>query len=254
MTGAALPPSPGQHRSRLADEKRPKPPRLTAVRLLVVEDDPGMSALLVRSLQREGYAVDAVDNGEDALWMASENDYDAIVLDAMIPPPDGFEVCRRLRATGRWAPVLMLTARDAVADRVRGLDAGADDYLTKPFALAELFARVRALTRRDPLERPVVLQAGDLSLDPVSRVVRRGNVDISLSPKEFALLQELMRRPGEVLSRTYLIDHVWDFAYDGGSNVVDVYVRYLRDKVDRPFGRDSIRTVRGAGYRLDPDA
>ncbi|MDQ3764592.1 MAG: response regulator transcription factor [Actinomycetota bacterium] len=223
------------------------------MRLLVVEDNPGMAALLVRGLQREGYAVDAVDNGEDALWSALENDYDAVVLDAMIPPPDGFEVCRQMRAQGRWAPVLMLTARDTVPDRVRGLDAGADDYLTKPFALAELFARVRALTRRDPLERPVVLHVGDLSLDPVSRVVRRGEVDIALTPKEFALLQELMRRPGEVLSRTHLINHVWDFAYDGTSNVVDVYMRYLRDKVDRPFGRDTIRTVRGAGYRLDPD-
>jgi two-component system OmpR family response regulator len=228
-------------------------PRLAAVRLLVVEDNPGMATLLVRSLQREGYAVDAVDNGQDALWSALENDYDAVVLDAMIPPPDGFAVCRQMRAKGRWAPVLMLTARDTVPDRIRGLDAGADDYLTKPFALAELFARIRALTRRDPLERPVVLQVGDLSLDPVSRIVRRGEADLALTPKEFALLQELMRRPGEVLSRTYLINHVWDFAYDGTSNVVDVYMRYLRDKVDRPFGRDTIRTVRGAGYRLDPD-
>ena len=225
------------------------------MRLLVVEDDPGMAAMLVRSLQREGYAVDAAETGEDALWSVLENDYDAVVLDAMIPAPDGLEVCRRMRAQGRWAPVLILTARDAVHDRVRGLDAGADDYLTKPFALAELFARVRAITRRDPLERPVVLQAGDLTLDPVSRVVRRGDVEIALSPKEFALLHELMRRAGEVLSRTYLIDHVWDFAYDGGSNVVDVYVRYLRDKVDRPFDRDSIRTIRGAGYRpRSPDA
>jgi len=223
------------------------------MRLLVVEDDPGMAALLVRSLQREGYAVDAVGNGEDERWSVREKDYDAVVLDAMIPSPDGFDVCRQMRAASLWAPVLMLTARDAVPDRVRGLDAGADDYLTKPFALAELFARVRALTRRDPLERPVALQVGDLSLDPVSRLVRRGEVDIALSPKEFALLQELMRRPGDVLSRTYLIDHVWDFAYGGASNVVDVYVRYLRAKVDRPFGRDTIRTVRGAGYRLDPE-
>jgi two-component system OmpR family response regulator len=227
---------------------------LTGMRLLVVEDDPGMAALLIRSLQREGYAVDAAVNGAEALWNALENDYDAVVLDAMIPAPDGFEVCRRMRAEGRWAPVLMLTARDAVPDRVRGLDSGADDYLTKPFALAELFARVRSLTRRGPLERPVVLQVGDLTLDPVSRIVRRGEAEVALSPKEFALLQELMRRPGEALSRTYLIDHVWDFAYDGGSNVVDVYIRYLRDKVDRPFGRDTIHTVRGAGYRLDPDA
>jgi two-component system OmpR family response regulator len=224
------------------------------MRLLVVEDDPGMASLLVRSLKREGYAVEAVGTGEDAMWSVQENDYDGVVLDAMIPAPNGFEVCRRMRAASRWAPVLMLTARDTVPDRVRGLDAGADDYLTKPFALAELFARVRALTRRDPLERPVTLRVGDLHLDPVAHVVRRGNVEITLSLKEFALLHELMRRPGEVLSRSHLIDRVWDFAYDGGSNVVDVYVHYLRDKVDRPFGRDTLRTVRGAGYRLDPDA
>jgi two-component system OmpR family response regulator len=229
-------------------------PTLVGMRLLVVEDDPGMAALLVRSLRREGYAVDAVDSGEDALWSVRENDYDAVVLDAMIPPPDGYEVCRRMRTEGRWAPVVMLTARDAVPDRIRGLDAGADDYLTKPFALGELFARIRALTRRDPSERPAILRVGDLTLDPGPRTVKRGDIDIRLSAKEFALLQELMRKAGEVLSRTYLIDHVWDFAYDGGSNVVDVYVRYLRDKVDRPFGRKTIRTVRGAGYRLDPDA
>ncbi|WP_327584286.1 response regulator transcription factor [Nonomuraea sp. NBC_00507] len=222
------------------------------MRVLVVEDDPGMSRMLIRGLRREGYAVDAAGNGEDALWSVTENDYDAVVLDAMIPAPDGFEVCRRMRAAGRWAPVLMLTARNAVTDRVRGLDSGADDYLTKPFALSELYARLRALTRRDPHERPAVLEVGDLTLDPVSHVVRRGESAIMLSPKEFALLHEFMRRPGEVLSRTHLIEHVWDFAYDGGSNVVDVYVRYLRDKVDRPFGRDNIQTVRGAGYRLDP--
>ncbi len=233
--------------------ERARAPRLAVMRLLVVEDDPGMAALLVRGLRREGYAVDVVGNGEDALWSVLENDYDAVVLDAMIPPPDGFEVCRRMRAEGRWAPVVMLTARHAVPDRIRGLDAGADDYLTKPFALAELFARIRALTRRDPMERPAVLRVGDLTLDPSTRTVKRGDVDVRLSAKEFALLHKLMRRPGEVLSRTYLIEHVWDFAYDGGSNVVDVYVRYLRDKVDRPFGRDTIRTVRGAGYRLDPD-
>jgi two-component system, OmpR family, response regulator len=227
---------------------------MTPMRVLVVEDDVKMASLLRRGLAEEGLATDVARTGDDALWMAAATDYDAIVLDVMLPGTDGFAVCRRLREAGTWSPVLMLTARDAVPDRVRGLDAGADDYLTKPFALAELFARVRALTRRGPLERPVALQVGDLTLDPVSRTVRRGDVDIALSPKEFALLQELMRRSGEVLSRTHLIDHVWDFAYDGGSNVVDVYVRYLRDKVDRPFGRETIRTVRGAGYRLDPDA
>jgi two-component system OmpR family response regulator len=224
------------------------------MRLLLVEDDPGMSALLLRGLQREGYSVDSVAVGQDALWSVLETDYDVVVLDAMIPPPDGFEVCRRMRAEHRWAPVLILTARDSVPDRIRGLDAGADDYLTKPFALEELFARLRALVRREPLERPAVLRVDDLTLNPGTRSVWRGDVEVRLSPKEFELLRELMRRPGQVLSRTHLIEHVWDFAYDGGSNVVDVYVGYLRQKVDRPFGRDTIRTVRGAGYRIQPGA
>jgi two-component system, OmpR family, response regulator len=222
------------------------------MRLLLVEDDPGMTAMLLRGLRREGYSIDAVTDGEDAMWSVLEIDYDVVVLDAMIPAPDGFEVCRRMRERSRWMPVLMLTARDAVADRIGGLDAGADDYLVKPFAIEELFARLRALIRRKPLERPAVLRVDDLTLDPSTRSVRRGDVDIRLSPKEFGLLRELMRRPGEVLSRSQLIDHVWDFAYEGGSNIVDVYVRYLRDKVDRPFGRDTIRTVRGAGYRITP--
>jgi two-component system, OmpR family, response regulator len=213
-----------------------------------------MTSLLVRGLGGEGYAIDAVTDGQDAMWSALETDYDIVVLDAMIPPPDGFEVCRRMRDQGRWMPVLILTARDAVADRIDGLDSGADDYLTKPFALEELFARLRALIRRAPLERPAVLRVGDLTLDPCTRSVRRGDTGIRLSPKEFELLRELMRRPGEVLSRSHLIDHVWDFAYDGGSNIVDVYVRYLRDKIDRPFGRDTIQTVRGAGYRIQPGA
>ncbi|NUW41864.1 response regulator transcription factor [Nonomuraea rhodomycinica] len=223
------------------------------MRVLVVEDDAAMADVLARGLRRESYAVDVVTSGEDALWSVMEHDYDAVVLDAMIPPPDGYEVCRRMRERGRWAPVIMLTARDTVNDRVRGLDAGADDYLTKPFALAELYARLRALTRRDQVRRPAVLRAGDLTLDPGTRTVRRGGTEIHLSAKEFALLHELMRRPDEILSRSYLIEHVWDFAYDGGSNVVDVYVRYLREKVDRPFGRDTIQTVRGAGYRLSTD-
>jgi two-component system OmpR family response regulator len=222
------------------------------MRLLLVEDDPGMTAMLLRGLRREGYSIDAVTGGEDALWSVLEIDYDVVVLDAMIPAPDGFEVCRRMRERSRWMPVLMLTARDAVADRIGGLDAGADDYLVKPFAIEELFARLRALIRRKPRERPAVLRVDDLTLNPGTHAVRRGDVDIRLSPKEFELLRELMSRPGEVLSRSHLIDHVWDFAYDGGSNIVDVYVRYLRDKVDRPFGRDTIRTVRGAGYRITP--
>ena len=211
-----------------------------------------MSAMLTRALRRAGYAVDTAGNGTDAIWKIVETDYDVVVLDAMIPPPDGFQVCREIRAKGRWVPVLMLTARDGVDDKVRGLDAGADDYLTKPFALAELLARVRALTRRDPVERPAELRVGDLILNPADRTVHRGAVAVPLSAKEFALLHELMRAPGQTLSRSHLIDHVWDFAYDGGSNVVDVYIRYLRDKVDRPFGRNTIQTVRGAGYRLDP--
>jgi two-component system OmpR family response regulator len=224
------------------------------MRLLAVEDDPAMSAMLTRGLRRAGYAVDTADNGTDAIWKIIETDYDVVVLDAMIPPPDGFDVCREIRGKGRWVPVLMLTARDGVDDKVRGLDAGADDYLTKPFALAELLARVRALARREPVERPARLRVGDLILDPADRTVHRGDVAVPLSAKEFALLHELMRAPGQTLSRSHLIDHVWDFAYDGGSNVVDVYIRYLRDKVDRPFGRSTILTMRGAGYRLDPDA
>jgi two-component system OmpR family response regulator len=220
------------------------------VRVLVVEDDVKMARLLRRGLEHEGYAVDVVATGEDALWATAELPLDAVVLDAMIPAPDGFEVCRRMRGDGRWVPVLMLTARDAVADRVAGLDAGADDYLVKPFAFDELFARLRALVRREPGERPPLLEVGDLRLDPASKEVTRGDRRIELSAKEFALLDLFMRHPGEVLGRTQILDHVWDFAYSGTSNVVDVYVRYLRDKVDRPFGVASIETVRGHGYRL----
>jgi two-component system, OmpR family, response regulator len=220
------------------------------VRVLVVEDDPKMAALLRRGLVEEGHAADVAENGDDAVWMADSVDYDAIVLDLMLPDVDGFEVSRRLREAGRWSPVLMLTARDAVADRVSGLDAGADDYLTKPFSFAELLARLRALMRRGAAERPPVLRVGDLELDPATRSVRRDGSSIDLTAREFALLEYLMRHPGEVLTRTQLIEHVWDFAYEGDSNVVDVYIRYLRNKVDRPFGRDQIETVRGAGYRL----
>ena len=220
------------------------------MRVLVVEDEVKMAGLLKRGLEEEGYAVDMSGTGHDALWLASENPYDAVVLDIMLPDLDGFEVCRRLRAAGRWSPVLMLTARDAVADRVSGLDAGADDYLTKPFSFAELLARLRALLRRGATERPPFLAVGDLTLDPATRRVSRARTPVELTAKEFALLEYFMRHPGEVLSRTRLIEHVWDFAYDGDSNVVDVYVRYLREKVDRPFGSDSLETVRGAGYRL----
>ena len=223
------------------------------MRLLVVEDDIKMAALLKRGLEREGYAVDVAASGGDALWAGREFPYDAVVLDAMIPGPDGFEVCRRLREAGRWMPVVMLTARDAVEDRVRGLDAGADDYLTKPFSFAELYARLRALLRRDTGERPVTLRTGDLRLDPAGWVVRRGSTEVVVSTREFSLLEFLLRRKGEVLSRSEILDHVWDFAYDGTSNVVDVYVRYLREKVDRPFDRRAIETVRGTGYRLRAD-
>jgi two-component system, OmpR family, response regulator len=220
------------------------------VRVLVVEDHPEMAGLLHARLREDGFAVDLVGTGEDGVAMALEVDYDVVVLDVLLPGIDGFEACRRLRAEGRWAPVLLLTARDAVRDRVAGLDAGADDYLTKPFSFAELSARLRALVRRGPGERPVVLTVGALTLDPATRDVRRGDAEIRLTPKEFALLEFFMRHPGEVLSRTRLIEHVWDFAFESDSNVVDVFVRLLRDKIDRPFGARSIETVRGAGYRL----
>ena len=224
------------------------------MRALVVEDESKMAALLRRGLQEEGYAVDVATTGEDGSWLGSENDYDVILLDVMLPDTDGFEVCRRLRAADRWAPILMLTARDGVRDRVAGLDAGADDYLTKPFSFDELFARVRALLRRGPSERPPILVNGDLRLDPAARRVSRGETEIDLTQKEFSLLELFMRRPGEVLSRTRILEHVWDFAYEGDSNVVDVYVRYLREKIDRPFGRKTLETVRGAGYRLRDEA
>ena len=223
------------------------------MRLLVVEDDVKMASLLKRGLEREGHAVDLAETGPQAIWASTEFPYDAVLLDTNIPPPDGFEVCRRMREAGRWMPVLMLTARDAVADRVRGLDSGADDYLAKPFSFAELNARLRALLRREARERPAILRAGDLRLDPAARTVSRASTPIALSTKEFALLELLMRRKGEVLSRTDILEHVWDFAYDGTSNVVDVYIRYVREKVDRPFDCESIETVRGAGYRLRVD-
>jgi len=225
------------------------------VRLLVVEDDLKMAALVRRGLIEEGAAVDVARTGEDALWMAAAAPYDAVVLDVMLPGIDGFETCRRLRDDGVWTPVLLLTARDAVEDRVAGLDGGADDYLTKPFSFAELSARLRALARRGARERPAVLEAGSLRLDPASRQAWRGDEAIDLSTKEFALLEAFMRRPGQVLSRLQLLEHAWDFAYENKSNVVDVYVRYLREKVDRPFGASSLETVRGIGYRLrgDPD-
>jgi two-component system, OmpR family, response regulator len=227
--------------------------KIHLMRVLVVEDEAKTARLIRRGLAEEGLAVDVAPTGDEALWRAAATEYDAIVLDVMLPGTDGFEVCRRLRADGRWSPVLMLTARDDVRDRVAGLDAGADDYLVKPFSFAELLARLRALARRPPLERPAVLVVGDLRLDPATRRVWRGDAELSLSTKEFALLETFMRRPGDVLTRLHLLDHAWDDAYDNRSNVVDVYVRYLREKIDRPFGRSSIETVRGAGYRLRRD-
>ena len=220
------------------------------MRVLVVEDDVRLAAVLRRGLLGEAFAVDVAVRGEDALWMAGSIDYDAIVLDVLLPGIDGFETCLRLRADRVWAPVLMLTARDSVEDRVAGLDGGADDYLTKPFSFAELLARLRALARRGPVERPAVLEVGDLQMDPARRLVWRGEEEISLSSREFAVLETFMRRPGEVLSRYQLLEHAWDYDYENRSNVVDSYVRHLRGKVDRPFGVESIETVRGAGYRM----
>lgn len=220
------------------------------VRVLVVEDEPKMARLLHRGLSERGDVVEVVGSGSDAVALAQLADFDAVVLDLMLPDIDGFEVCRRLRRAGVWAPVLMLTARNAVADRIEGLDAGADDYLPKPFAFEELLARLRALVRRGHQERPSVLEVGDLRLDPATRRVSRGAVEVELSSKELSVLETFMRRPGQVLTRDQILDHAWDAAYETASNVVDVYVRYLREKIDRPFGRSSLETVRGVGYRL----
>ena len=223
------------------------------MRILVVEDDPKMAALLQRGLTGEGLATDTASTGEDALWMAGSTAYDAVVLDVMLPGIDGFETCRRLREDGVWTPVVMLTARDGIDDRVAGLDGGADDYLLKPFAFEELLARLRAVIRRGPVERPAVLTVGDLRLDPATRQAWRAQTPIALSATEFAVLEALMRRPGEVLSRFQLLEKAWSGAYENRSNVVDVYIRYLRDKIDRPFGVSSIETVRGSGYLLRAD-
>src|SRR5271166_3804545 len=220
------------------------------MRVLVVEDEIRMAGLLKRGLAEEGHAVDIGQDGPEGLWLATENPYGAIVLDVMLPGFDGFELCRRLREAGKWIPVLMLTARDSVGDRVRGLDAGADDYLVKPFSLLELAARLRALSRRDDRSRPAVLTVGGLRLDPATKQAWRDKSEIQLSPKEFSLLELFLRHPGTVLTRSQILDAVWDFAYDGGSNVVDQYVVYLRRKIDLPFGHHDIETVRGMGYRL----
>lgn len=212
-----------------------------------------MAAALRRALRGEGIVTDVAAGGEEALRLARSREPDAVVLDVMLPDIDGFETCRRLRAEGVWSPIIMLTARDAIEDRVRGLDQGADDYLTKPFSLAELLARLRALVRRGPAQRPTVMEAGDLRLDPATRRVWRGDREVELSAREFALLEAFMRRPEQVLSQDQLLDAAWDLGYEHRSNVVEVYVRYLREKIDRPFGVRSIETVRGIGYRLRKD-
>ena len=220
------------------------------VRVLVVEDEVKLAGLIRRGLREEGLLADVAVRGEDALWMAQATAYDVIVLDVMLPGIDGFATCRRLREDDVRSPILMLTARDAVEDRITGLDTGADDYLAKPFDFGELLARLRALARRGPVEQGLVLRVGDLELDPATRAVRRAGTEISLSTKEFQLLEVFMRHPGEVLSRFQLLEGAWDAEYEHRSNVIDVYVRYLREKLDRPFGVETIETVRGAGYRL----
>ena len=223
------------------------------MRILIVEDGPRLASLIRRGLRSEGIGADVAVSGEDALWMAGSTEYDGIILDVMLPGIDGFETCRRLRKTGIWAPVLMLTARHAVSDRVAGLDGGADDYLVKPFAFDELLARLRALARRGPIERPAVLEVGPLRLDPATRRAWRSETEIDLSAREFALLEAFMRRAGDVLSRFQLLEAVWDRDYENRSNVVDVYVRHLRAKIDKPFRTTTIETIRGSGYRMRAD-
>jgi two-component system OmpR family response regulator len=222
------------------------------MRILVVEDEPKVASAIRRGLEQHAYAVDVVGAGAKAISIATEYDYDAIVLDLMSPGPDGLEVCRELRRRGRWAPILMLTARGAVADRMGGLDAGADDYLVKPFAFGELLARLRALLRGRAGSRPPVLETGDLLVDPARHSVVRCGREVELTAREFSLLEYLTRHAGEVLTRMQILEHVWDIRYDGSSNIVNVYVGYLRRKLEEPFGRPLIRTVRGVGYALEP--
>jgi two-component system OmpR family response regulator len=224
------------------------------MRVLVVEDEVKLASLIRKALREDGLLADVAIRGEDALWMAGSTPYDVLVLDVNLPGIDGFETCRRLRGQGVRTPILMLTARDGVEDRIAGLDTGADDYLVKPFDFGELFARIRALSRRGPVEHGTVMEVGDLRLDTGKHLVSRGDVEIPLSVKELQLLEVFMRHPGRVLSRYDLLEHAWEGDYENRSNVVDVYVRYLREKIDRPFGVDTIETVRGAGYRLRPVA
>jgi two-component system OmpR family response regulator len=223
------------------------------MRVLVVEDDPKLGPVLVRGLATDAIAADLVTTGKQAIVRAGATDYTVIVLDVMLPDLDGFQVCRALRADKTFAPVLMLTARDAIDDRVQGLDSGADDYLVKPFSFVELLARVRAMSRRGPIERAVVLEVGDLRLDSARHQVWRGDTPVDLSRKEYAILEALMRHPGDVLSRFDLLEQVWGYEYENRSNIVEVYIRYLREKIDRPFHRQTLQTVRGVGYRVCAD-
>ena len=223
------------------------------MRVLVVDDEPRLAEGLKRGLEAEGFAVDVAHTGTDGLWFAREQQYAAILLDIMLPGMNGYVVCRTLRDEGNWTPVLMLTAKDGEWDQVEGLDTGADDYLTKPFSFAVLLARVRALIRRGAGARPATLAVGDLTLDPASREVKRGDAAIEVTTREFAVLEFLMRRAGQVVSKSEILDGVWDFAFEGDPNMVEVYIGHLRSKIDRPFGRDSIRTIRGAGYRIGVD-
>jgi DNA-binding response OmpR family regulator len=223
------------------------------VRVLVVEDEVRLAEALQVGLQAEGFTADVAHDGEQGLHLAVERAYDAVVLDVMLPKLNGYRVCQRLRAAGNWVPVLMLSAKDGEYDQAEGLDVGADDYMVKPFSYVVLLARLRALIRRGAPARPAVLLAGDLGLDPAKHEVRRGGQPIELTPREFALLEYLMRRRDEVVGKQDILEHVWDAHYDGDPNVVEVYVGYLRRKVDAPFGRHSLQTIRGAGYRLTGD-
>lgn len=223
------------------------------VRILLVEDELHLARSVKRGLEAEGFAVDIAPDGEEGLYRGQETAYDAIILDIMLPKRNGYRVCADLRRAGVWTPILMLTAKDGELDEAEALDTGADDYLSKPFSYVVLVARLRALLRRGRRERPAVLACGDLKLDPASHLAWRGDVSIDLTPKQFSLLEFLMRRPGEVLPKTEILEHVWDFAFDGDLNVVEVYVRHLRKRIDEPFGRKAIQTVRMVGYRLDPD-
>jgi DNA-binding response OmpR family regulator len=223
------------------------------MRVLVVEDEKRLAESVRNGLEQEGLAVDLALDGDEGLWMARENDYDAIVLDLMLPGRNGFQICSDLRAEGIWTPILMLTAKSGDLDHAEALDTGADDFLTKPFSFVVLLAHLRALMRRGGRERPTVLTAGDLRLDPAQHRCWRGDVEVELTPRQFSLLQFLMSRAGEVISKTEIVEHVWDFAFEGDLNIVEVYVGYLRKKIDAPFGRNAIQTVRLVGYRLDPD-